>query len=117
MIEQLVSRVFAARDVAHREHHRTSSYAAHMALGDFYEQIIEQIDEIVECYQGQFDLIGDYQVETSPVININAWLAAEMDWISSNAEEISNGDGSIENLIDGLIAIYQRTLYKLTKLS
>jgi hypothetical protein len=117
MIEELVSRTFAARDVAHREHHRATSYAQHVTLNEFYEAIVNQIDEIVECYQGQFGLIGDYQVETSPVSNITTWLMAELDWINTNREGIANGNPSIGNLIDGLTGIYQRSIYKLAHLS
>lgn len=117
MIKELVSRVFAARDVAHREHLRSRSYAQHVALGDFYTTVIEQIDEIVECYQGKFGLIGDYQIETSPVVNITTWLMAEMDWIEVNRDALANGTTSIQNLIDSLTETYQRTIYKLTYLA
>lgn len=117
MIEQLVSRVFCARDVTHREHLRSNSYSKHMALGDFYDAVIDQIDEIVECYQGEFGLLSDYQIETSPVVNITAWLQSELDWIASNRDGFANGSASIANLIDGLCATYQRAIYKLTYLN
>ena len=117
MIEELVSRTFAARDVAHREHHRTSSYAQHVALNEIYDAIIDQIDDIVECYQGQNGLIGDYQVETSPVPNITTWLMSELDWINTNREDITRGNAALGNLVDGLANIYQRSIYKLANLS
>lgn len=117
MIEELVSRTFAARDVAHREHHRTRSYSQHVALGEFYTAIIEQIDGVVECYQGQFGLIGDYQVETSPVPNITTWLMAELDWLNTNRDEITRGNAALGNLVDGLANTYQSTIYKLANLS
>ena len=102
-MEELVMRVFAARDVAHREHLRTQSYSQHMALNAFYDEIIDQIDEIVECYQGQSSL---------------SWLYCfgRKNWIASNREQLANGSASIGNLIDSLVAIYQRTIYKLTNL-
>ena len=45
-ISGLASRVFQARDVAHREHWRTSSYAIHMALNAFYQESINAIDAV-----------------------------------------------------------------------
>lgn len=117
MIEELVSRVFAARDVTHREHLRSRSYAQHIALGEFYTTAIDQVDTIVECYQGQFGLIGEYQVETSPVGNITTWLQAELDWIETNRDALANGSTSIGNLVDGLLEIYQHAIYKLTYLA
>ena len=40
-MEQLISLFFLARDIAHKEHLRTDSYARHMALGSFYDDIID----------------------------------------------------------------------------
>ena len=116
-MEELIARVFCARDVAHREHLRSRSYSQHMALGEFYDGVIDQVDGIVECYQGEFGLVGDFQVQTLPVGNVTAWLQAELDWIASNREQLANGSASIANLIDGLSAIYQRAIYKLTFLA
>ena len=117
MIEELVARTFAARDAAHRAHWKTTSYAQHVALGDFYDTVIERIDEVVECYQGEFGLIGDFSVELTAVSNISAYLAEEMGWVQESRQAICRGSTSIENLLDGLISAYQRTLYKLNNLS
>ena len=44
MIEELIAKVFEARNAAHLEHWRTKSYAEHQALGDFYDGIIDIVD-------------------------------------------------------------------------
>ena len=59
MIEQLISRVFYARNLAHFDHWRTKSYAQHKALGKFYDEIIEALDALVEAHQGLNGLIGN----------------------------------------------------------
>lgn len=117
MIEELASRVFAARDAAHRAHWRTGSFAQHVALGEFYEGVIEGIDEIIEVYQGVNGLIEQFTVELAPVSNISAWLQAEADWIAENRDEIAADNDAVRNLIDGLGAIYRRVIYKLNQLS
>jgi hypothetical protein len=61
MIEQLISRVFYARNLAHFAHWRAKgdgSFAKHMALGEFYDGVIDTIDPLVEAYQGAYELIG-----------------------------------------------------------
>jgi hypothetical protein len=116
MITDLVSRVFAARDAAHREHWRTKSYAQHVALGEFYEAVIEDIDEIVEVFQGQFGPIGDFSVQTKKVPDIAEYLRDEVDWIQSVRDVIANEDPAVMNMIDELCALYLRTLYKLENL-
>ena len=49
-MEHLISLLFLARDLAHREHLRTKSFAQHMALNTFYNEIVENADAIAEAY-------------------------------------------------------------------
>jgi hypothetical protein len=116
MIEELVARVFQARTVAHREHLKTKSYAKHMALGSFYEDIIGAIDDIVETHQGRYGLITIPTVSDKPVAGIEAYILNESVWIAQNRAKFSDS-ASVLNLIDGLNEIYLRTSYKLTNLS
>ena len=53
---EFVARAFAARTAAHLAHLKSRSYAAHMALEGFYEDIIDVADRFCEVYQGLFDL-------------------------------------------------------------
>lgn len=116
-IEELASRVFVARDAAHRAHWKTGSLSAHLALGDFYEALPAAVDQIVEVYQGEFGLIGDFTVSAGAVANITTFLAAEADWIAAERGAISRGSDAVANLIDGLVAEYRRAVYKLVNLS
>jgi hypothetical protein len=116
-IEELASRVLVARDAAHRAHWKTASLSAHLALGDFYEALPAAIDEIVEVYQGEFGLIGEFEVHAGAVANITTFLQAEADWIGQNRGAISRGSWPVQNLIDGLLAEYRRTIYKLVNLT
>ena len=52
-MKELIALLFLAREIAHREHLKTRSFAAHMALNEFYTGIIENADAIAEAYQGQ----------------------------------------------------------------
>jgi hypothetical protein len=117
MIEELASRVFAARDAAHRAHWRTGSFAQHMALEEFYEGVIEGIDEIIEVHQGVNGLIDQFSVEVPPISNIAAWVQAEADWIAENRDLAAACNDAVRNLIDGLGAIYRRAIYRLTQLT
>lgn len=115
MISELTARTFAARDIAHREHLKSRSYATHMALGAFYGDVISAIDSVVENYQGMFDTrIKQFEVKTKPVNDIEQYLTDEMDWIESNLEELSNNSPSISNLIQNLISVYSECIYKLS---
>lgn len=119
MIEELTARVFEARDIAHRAHWRTKSYAQHMALGAFYEDVIEHVDALVEAYQGKNGLIGDFNCTTRSVTpnKMVDYLAEEAAWISTHRSEIADECPTIANLVDNLIAVYHQTVYKLEHLA
>lgn len=117
MIEELVSRVFAARNVAHLAHWKTKSYAQHVALGDFYDSIIDQLDALVEAYQGQFGLIGNVALKAPAKAEIISYLESELAWMNESYEEITKDNSSLDNLLQNIVATYQSTLYKLKNLS
>lgn len=115
MIEQLVARVFQARNIAHREHLKTTSYAQHVALGAFYDSVIEAIDEIVEVYQGRYEIITIPKIEDKVVGGVAEYLLNEAMWIENNRAKFATCN-AVLNLIDGLAALYLQTNYKLTRL-
>lgn len=114
MIEELVSRVFATRNALHLKHWATTSYAAHVALGELYDGIIDKLDEVVEIYQGAVEMIGDVEPATVKD-DIIAHIRDEADWIEENMEEISAGTKAVENVLQDLSGIYYRAIYKLTR--
>lgn len=119
MIEQLISRVFYARNVAQFEHWRatgTGSFAKHAALGSFYDDVIEAIDDLVEAYQGAFDLIGNIPAPETPKGDVLKLLEADAAWIEANHEDICKGNRAVANLIDSLTGVYLSTIYKLRNL-
>lgn len=118
VICDLISKAFTTRNLLHMAHWNTKSYAAHMALGDLYDQIIDDIDEIVEVFQGKFGLISDLHCDKAELPkDICAHVKAEAKWVEENRIFISRGDSSIENLIDNLTAAYAKTVYKLENLT
>ena len=117
MIEDLVSKVFADRHLAHLAHWRTKSYAAHMALGDFYDGIVDQLDAVVEAYQGYVALIGDVTVPSVKTIeDVIPNLSETAVWIAKNRSKIAKNNPAIENLVDVLTETYLTAIYKLKNL-
>lgn len=119
MIEQLISRVFYARNAAHFQHWRatgTGSYAKHQALGSFYDDVIDAIDDLVEAYQGAFELVGNIPAPTDIKDDILSLLEADAAWIEKNHEAICKGNRAVANLIDSLTGVYLSTIYKLRNL-
>jgi len=117
MIEELVARLFATRNAAHPQHCATRSYAEHVALGDFYDQVIDAIYDFVEARQGAFGLIGDVDVEAIEKNNIAEHIRQEARWVGQNADQITGKVRGLQNLVDAITDVYMKTYYKLTNLS
>lgn len=121
MIGQFVSMLFLARDLAHIEHLRVrgpGSYAAHQALGDFYNAVVDLADSLIEAYQGrtgnqvQVERFGD----TKPQ-NIITTLEAQLKWLEANRYEAAPEDDTpLQSIVDEIATLYLRTLYKLKNL-
>ncbi len=116
MIEQLISRVFYARNLAHWAHWRTKSYAEHKALGKFYDDVIDAVDTLVEAYQGAFELVGNIPAPSGTGGEPLALLKADAEWIEEHHEEICKGNRAVANLIDSVTGVYLTTIYKLENL-
>lgn len=118
MIGRLIALLFFSREVAHREHLKTRSYAEHVTLNEFYDAIVGNADAIAEAYQGRNGIIEDIPVLTmdltgGPVDKLEKILAA-VEKIRYTAADKS--DTAIQNLIDEAVAQFLSTLYKLNNL-
>lgn len=118
MIEELIERTFATRNAAHLEHWRTKSFAAHDALGIFYNALLAALDPIVEAHQGVFKLVSIGEMAKQPkVTNIIDHLEEELVWITKNRKSITSGLPAIDNMLQELEGVYIAALYKLKRLS
>jgi hypothetical protein len=118
MIARLIAILFLSREVAHREHLNTKSYAQHMALGSFYDTIVDNADSIAEAYQGRHGLIGKIpmltETDTGDIADILEKHLGMVEKLRYTAVEKS--DTPIQNLIDTAVETYLSTLYKLRNL-
>ena len=113
---EFVGLLFLAREIAHRIHLKTTSFAEHKTLNEFYENIIPLADNFAQQYQGKFDT----RLEVPYVNNkykgtISQVLRQQMDWIEANRQQIvPRTETALHNVIDEIVGLYQDTLYQLT---
>jgi hypothetical protein len=117
MIEELISRVFNARNAAHLAHWAETNAARHETFGDFYISLIYSVDEVVEAYVGMFgEKPGKVDLVDTPIDDWVEYLRGEVDWLESSRDELSGGSDSVAALIDALAGIYLKCCYKLDNL-
>ena len=112
---EFVGILFLARDVAHSVHLNTRSYAKHVALNIFYDRIIGATDDFAEAYQGRHGLIGPISLMSAKkTANIIEFLQNQLKEIEdARYDVVDKSDTSLQQLIDNIVEIYLRTLYKL----
>lgn len=127
---ELVARCFAARTSAHLAHLTTTSYAQHVALGDFYDAIASGADEFIECHMGIFGKLDPADFPTvrlgagdqiTQLTDLRTWIAAHREECceageQGDAEEAESADvdcTELANLIDNILAVIDRAIYKL----
>jgi len=110
-----VGLLFLARDVTHSVHLNTRSYSKHVALNIFYDRIIDAADDFAEAYQGRHGLMGPITLHSAKkTANIIEFLEDSLKEIEDvRYEVVDKSDSSLQQLIDNIIEIYLRTLYKL----
>jgi DNA-binding ferritin-like protein len=110
---------FELRTITHKAHLQATgigSYAKHKALEDFYEKIVDILDEFVEVYQGRYGVLVDYSTsaywdfDSSNIVKTIKEFARLLDI------ERPNFTPEIQNILDSLQALNLRTIYKLENL-
>lgn len=110
-----VGMLFLARDVAHSVHLNTRSFSKHMALGSFYDEIVDLADKFAEAYQGKHGLIGPISLMNArKTSNIVEFLQDQVDEIEKVRYEVCDKtETALQNIIDEIVGLYLSTLYKL----
>ena len=124
MFEKLISTLMASRDQAHIFHWQTigiGSFAAHMALNAYYDEIPGLTDALVESYQGKHGIVKGYtpaekfdEFDKSTVIKYFTGLAM---FVERAYAKLPQEDTYILNQIDNVKELIYSTIYKLENLS
>jgi len=119
-VTQFFSKLFESREMAHIYHLKVKgdqgSYATHEALGDYYEEIVEILDDTIEVYQGQYGLVDGYDViDTSDTKSKEplAYFEELAEYIKHGKKCISDEDTHIHSLLDDVVCLIYKTIYKL----
>jgi hypothetical protein len=112
---QLMGLLFLGRNVAHSVHLNTRSFSKHEALNIFYDRIIGVADDFAEAYQGRHGLIGPIAIPAAKkTTNIIEFLQDQLAEIEKGRYDVCDkSDSTLQQLIDNIIEVYLRTLYKL----
>ncbi len=111
---KFMSTLFASRTQAHIFHLQTNSFAAHKALNEYYDGIIDFVDGLAESFQGRYGIMRGY---TSPTTfkeddQVITYFEALCKYVESTRQSLPQ-DSYIQNEIDNVVALIESTKYKL----
>ncbi len=116
-IQQFIGLLFASRDYAHKAHLNTESFAQHMALGDFYDGIIDLADSLAESWMGRnLQKVGDIPTITAPKGEPLTVMKRLLD-VVKDTRDFTDGDTMLSNIVDEIEQLFTGTIYKLKFLS
>lgn len=113
----LLGTLMQSRNQAHIYHLQVEgvgSYAAHKALNDYYDAIVDLVDGIAESYQGRYGIIRGYRMSDTIREDNNARMY--FDGLCKFVETIRTQipqDSYIQNEIDEVVKLIESTKYKL----
>jgi DNA-binding ferritin-like protein len=123
MFEKLVSTLMASRDQAHVFHWQTTgpgSFAAHMALGAYYEAIPDMVDALVEAYQGKHGILTGFvpaeKFDEYSQATALKYFKALATYVDRSYNKIPKEDTNIINQLDTFKDLIYTTIYKLENL-
>jgi hypothetical protein len=116
----LFSKLFESREMAHIYHLQVNgemgSHAAHTALGEYYEGVLDLLDQTIETYQGQYGIVDGYETidtaETKTKEKVE-YFEGLAEFVKHGRKAISAEDTHLHSIIDDIVVLIYRTLYKL----
>lgn len=116
-LTELVMDLLHSSIVTHIMHWQTESYAAHIALGEFYSEMPDLVDAVIEAYQGKNNVI----LRKFPVEMESYEEMTPLQYMEELSKEVTEGralfgdDSEIQNLVDGIADLIDTTIYKLRR--
>lgn len=108
-----IAQSFAVRTQAHLMHLSTTSYAKHMALNSFYDDLLSLLDRYAEVYMGLEGQVTSWPAPASverkdPIILLEDYL----ELIQAEAAEDHDSE-ALKNILAELEELTAQTIYKL----
>jgi hypothetical protein len=117
-IEQLFGTLQQSVVATWRKHLRTAKYAKHIALNDFYEDMPEKVDALIEAWMGANGrkIKGFENILQSANMNTLTYLK-ELKKVAKQGYELMGENDELVSLLDDIMELINSTLYKVKELN
>jgi hypothetical protein len=98
-----------------RKHLQTNKYSTHMALDEFYTEMPEKVDALIEAWQADHDVVEGYKCILDAKDFDGISYLQELKKITKEGRKLMDSS-ELESLCDDILGQIDSTLYKLKHL-
>lgn len=109
---EFVATLLHSSTVTHFMHWATDSYAQHVALGEFYDEIIDLTDQFAEAYMGRYEQLTNFPSQFHEAKEPVKYLEGLKDFVEEARKELPQ-DTELQNIVDEIADLINSSLYKL----
>ena len=101
-----------------RKHLRTAKYGKHKALDEFYKEMPEKVDALVEAWMGaNGKKLGKFENTLSSANYNTISYLKELKKVCRQGYDLLDENEELESLLDDIVNLINSTLYKVKELS
>lgn len=100
-----------------RKHLKTDKYSAHKALDEYYNDMPELVDTLIEDYMGINGKVDDYEnTLKEKEYDTIEYLNKMREMVKNGRKEFCGGESELESDCDAILSLIDKTLYQLKEL-
>lgn len=117
-IEQFFGTLQQSTVEAWKKHLKTDKYSKHVALNDFYEDIVDVVDQLIEDYMSIYGKVENYEnLLSEKEIGAIEYLETLRDFTRESADELLDEDDTeLFSDVDNILSVIDTAIYKLKEL-
>ena len=114
VIGEFIGTMLHSATITHFMHLKSKKYSEHVALGAFYDEIVELTDSVAEAIQGCYqEIIEDYPTAFgNPSVEPLAYILSLKEFVATMRDKMPQ-ESNIQNEIDAIATLIDSTAYKL----
>ena len=113
-VGEFIGNLFHSATITHFMHLQSKSYSQHIALGTYYDEIIELVDAVAESIQGCYgELITTYpQMFSNVSVTPLEYMTMLQVFVADSRVDLPQ-ESNIQNEVDNIATLIDSTIYKL----
>lgn len=117
-IEELFGTLQMSVVAGWRKHLRSAKYGKHVALQEFYEEMPDKVDALIEAWMGAHGKkVGNF-TNILPAANLNTLkYLGELKSVCKQGYSLIGDNEELKGLLDDIVNLINSTLYKVKELS